>query len=302
MVDIIIVGAGPAGLTAAIYAARAGMEVLVYEKAVYGGQIGYTDTVDNFPGAEGISGVDLATNFYNHATAQGAKILFEEVLEIESTPYKNSVRTSKGVTECRAIIVAGGAKRRLLGVPGEDKFTGHGVSYCATCDGAFFRGKTVAIVGGGNSALAEALYLSNNCEKVHLLHRRDHFRASHAEQEAVRARSNIEIHYSSTVERIEGLDRVERIFINGPDGNKTLAVSGVFVAIGMTPESELLKGIARIGEGGYVHADDDCLAHSHGVWAAGDLRQKNLRQVVTAVSDGAIAAMAASEFCNKIKG
>ncbi len=301
MVDIIVVGAGPAGLSAAIYAARAGMEVLVFEKVVYGGQIGYTAKVDNFPGNEGITGVDLATNLYNHAISQGASVQFEEVLEIDVQNDVKWVRTEAGKTECRAVIVAGGAKRRLLGVPGEAEFTGHGVSYCATCDGAFFKGKNVAIVGGGNSALAEALFLSNHCEKVHLVHRRDSLRAAHAEQVAVRARENIEMHLSATVERIEGVDRVESLMLNGPDGSKTLAVDGVFVAIGMMPETALIAKMVLLDEGGYVKAGEDCLASSKGLWVAGDLRVKNLRQVVTAISDGAVAAVAASEYCNKQK-
>ncbi len=301
MVDIVVVGAGPAGLSAAIYAARAGMEVVVFEKMVYGGQIGYTDKVDNYPGAEGLSGVDLATNLYNHAMSQGASLRFEEVQEIHVDSDKKWVRTAQGTTECHAIIVAGGAKRRLLNVPGEAEFTGHGVSYCATCDGAFFRGKTVAIVGGGNSALAEALFLSNHCEKVHLLHRRDRFRAAHAEQMAIHARKNIQIHYSSIVERIEGLDRVQQLVVNKADDREVLAVEGVFVAIGMVPETELIKDIVSLDASGYVKAKEDCLASEKGLWVAGDMRVKTLRQVVTAVSDGAVAAVAASEYCNRQK-
>ncbi len=298
MLDVVIVGAGPAGLTAAIYAARAGMKVLVLEKGIYGGQIALTSEVDNYPGAKGISGVNFAMDLYNHATGQGADIRFEEVLGMELAGEVKKVRTAKETYECRAVILAGGAKRRLLGVPGEEEYTGHGVSYCATCDGAFFRGKTVAIVGGGDTALSDALYLANNCEKVYLIHRRESFRAARAEQNAVRGRENIEILYSTTVERIEGMDRVERIIVNGPDGSKSLAVSGVFVAIGLVPETALLKGVLPLTDDGYVKAHEDCHTHIKGVWVAGDLRDKPLRQVVTATADGAVAAVAAGEYCN----
>ncbi len=301
MLDIIIVGAGPAGLTAAVYAARAGMKTLVFDKSVYGGQIAYTSEVDNFPGAEGLSGVELATNLYNHALRQGAEVRFEEVNKLELDSHPKRVETALGSYESKAVIVAGGARRRPLGVPGEERFVGHGVSYCATCDGAFFKGKTVAVVGGGDTALSDALYLSNLCEKVYLIHRRESFRAALAEQNAVHTRGNIEVLRSATVERIEGLDRVERLLVQGPGGPVELLVNGLFVAIGQEPENSLLKGWLPLNERGYVTTGEDCATHLKGVWVAGDIREKPLRQVVTAAADGAVAAVAAGEYCNTIK-
>ncbi len=302
MLDIVIIGAGPAGLTAAVYAGRAGLKTLVLDKSVYGGQIAYTSEVDNFPGIEGLSGVELATNLYNHALHQGAEVRFEEVIKLELEGQPKQVITAKESYECKAVIMAGGARRRTLGVPGEERFTGHGVSYCATCDGAFFRGKTVAVVGGGDTAFSDALYLANLCEKVYLIHRRESFRAALAEQNAVHARDNIEVLRSTTVERIEGLDKVESLLVNGPSGSQTLAVNGLFVAIGQEPENSLLHGWMPLNERGYVNIGESCAAHLKGVWVAGDIREKPLRQVVTAAADGAVAAMAASEYCNKLEG
>ncbi|MDL2253126.1 FAD-dependent oxidoreductase [Ruminococcaceae bacterium OttesenSCG-928-I18] len=298
MTDIIIVGAGPAGLTAAIYAARAGMQVVVFDKSVYGGQVSLTSEVDNYPGVQGLAGADFATNLYTHAVSQGAEVRFEEVTDVDITAKVKTVTTSTGKYESKALIFAGGASRKKLGVPGEETFMGHGVSFCATCDAAFFREKTVAIVGGGDTALSDALFLANNCEKIYLIHRRGSFRAAHAEQEAVRARENIEVLYSTTVERIEGIDRVERIIVNTPEGNKTLAVSGIFIAIGLEPETSLFKGHLPLNEKGYVLAQEDCSTPFEGVWVAGDLREKPLRQIVTAAADGAVAAVAASEYLN----
>ena len=298
MTDIIVVGAGPAGLTAAIYAARAGMQVTVFDKSVYGGQVSLTSEVDNFPGVQGIAGVDFATNLYTHATSQGAEVRFEEVTALDLKGDVKRVITPLGTYESAAVIVAGGASRRKLGVPGEEEFIGHGVSFCATCDAAFFKNKKVAIVGGGDTALSDALFLANHSAVVYLIHRRDTFRAAHAEQKAVRERENIEILYSTTVERIEGLDRVERILVNTPEGAKTLAVDGIFIAIGLEPETHLLKGKIPLNEEGYVLASEDCATRIKGVWIAGDLRKKPLRQIVTAAADGAVAAVAASEYCN----
>ncbi len=298
MTDVLVIGAGPAGLTAAIYAARAGVSVLVFDKASYGGQVSLTSEVDNYPGVQGVDGVDFAGNLYNHATSQGAEVCFEEVTAIEMDGEVKRVTTSERVYEGRTMIVAGGATRRKLGCPGEAEYTGRGVSYCATCDAAFFRGKTVAVVGGGDTALTDALFLANNCEKVYLVHRRDTFRAGKAKQDAVRARANVEMVMEADVVAVKGENKVTVLRVRTPDGEKDIPVDGVFVAVGVEPETALYKGMLPLSPEGYVEAGEDCTTPFAGVWVAGDIRKKPLRQIVTAACDGAVAAVAAAEYCN----
>lgn len=298
MTDVLIVGAGPAGLTAAIYAARAGMKVVVFDKNAYGGQVSLTSEVDNYPGLPGVNGVDFATYLYSHAVSQGAEVRFEEVQALGLDGDVKKLTTHERVYEGRTVIFAGGARRRKLEVPGEEQFTGKGVSYCATCDAAFFRGRVVAIVGGGDTALTDALFLSNNCEKVYLIHRREGFRAARVKQEALRSRDNIEVMPNSRITRIEGIERVERCLAETPEGERHLAVAGVFVAIGLVPQTEILKGLLPLDIEGYVEAGEDCATTLPGVWVAGDVRQKPLRQISTAAADGAMAGVAAAEYCN----
>lgn len=296
--DLLIVGAGCAGLTAAVYAIRAGHSAIVLEKGMYGGQIALTSEVENYPSIEKISGVELATLIYNQAVKQGADIRFEEVTEARLGAAEKIVITTSEEYQARAVILANGVERRKLGCPGEAEFTGRGVSYCATCDGAFFRGKDVAVVGGGNTALEDALFLSNLCRKVYLIHRRDQFRGEKVMVDAVLARDNIEILYQHTVEEILGDKVVTSVRAAGPeDGRRTLDVAAVFVAIGLIPVNQLFAE-AGLDANGYLVAGEDCNTQLPGVYAAGDTRSKPLRQIITAASDGAVAAVAASNYLN----
>lgn len=296
MTDVLILGAGPAGLTAAIYACRAGLSVQVFDKNFYGGQTILTSEVDNFPGMQGVSGPDFAESLYKHATSQGAEVKFEEVTSLELHGETKSFTTSGGTYTGRAVILAMGAARRQLGVPGEAEFFGRGVSVCATCDGAFFRDKDVAIVGGGDTALDDALYLSNNSKNVYLIHRRNAFRGERIKQEKVKAASNVHILYSTTVQSVNGMDHVQSLTLNTPEGEKQLNVDGLFVAVGLVPESRLLAGQISLDDAGYVPSNESCTTGLPGVYVAGDLRNKPLRQIVTAAADGAVAAVAAADY------
>lgn len=300
MTDVLIIGAGPAGLSAAIYAARAGMKVIVFDKNAYGGQISLTSEVDNYPGLPGIDGVDFAMDLYTHAVSQGAEVRFETVEALELDGNIKRLTTKERVYEGRTVILACGAKRRKLGCPGEDIFTGKGVSYCATCDAAFFRDQEVVIVGGGDTALTDALFLSNNCKKVYLVVRRDVFRGTKIKQDLVRARKNVEIIFGSSVKTIAGVERVQMCLLDTPQGERELAISGVFVAIGLEPETHLFKGMIPLTLEGYVEADEHCYPGITGVWVAGDLRHKPLRQIITAAADGAVSGVAAAEYCNAL--
>lgn len=300
MIDVLIIGAGPAGLTAAVYAARAGVSVLVLEKSIYGGQVSLTSEVDNFPTRQGIDGPEFATSLYEQATAQGADVRFDEVQAVELDGEIKRVTTAEKVYEARTVILAGGAAHRKLDCPGEDEFAGRGVSYCATCDAAFFRDKVVAIAGGGDTALGDALFLSNNCKHVYLIHRRDSFRGQKAKQDAIRARANIEPILSATITAVHGDTKVTGCTVKTPEGERRLEVDGVFVAIGLDPQTALYKGMLPTDPAGYIVAGEDCATPLPGVYVAGDLRQKPLRQIVTAAADGAVAAVSAAEYCNAL--
>ncbi|MDO4482232.1 MAG: thioredoxin-disulfide reductase [Bacillota bacterium] len=301
MYDILIIGAGPAGLTAAIYGIRAGMSVLVLEAMMYGGQIAGTPEVENYPSIQKISGWQLAQNIYEQAAAQGAEIRFEGVTGIkEDENGIKTVITSGGRYESKTVIIANGAKRRLLGCPGEEEFKGRGVSYCATCDGAFFRGKVTAVVGGGNTALEDSLFLSNLCEKVYLIVRKDRFRGEKRLADSVQARENIEVLYSHVVDSIEGEDLVSSVKVKNGDGViREIPVSAVFVAIGMEPDNGLFADFVDIDEAGYIIAGESCRTSRNGVFAAGDSRTKEVRQIITAAADGAAAAIAAANLVNE---
>lgn len=300
MKDIIIIGAGPAGLTAAVYALRAGRSVSVFDGGLYGGQVAITNEVENYPGIEKISGFDLAHSIYNQAVTQGAEIVFEQVTAVMLDGPVKKLSTAQKEYETRAVIIANGVKRRKLGVHGEEELTGKGVSYCATCDGAFFRGKHVAVVGGGNTALEDALYLANVCDKVTLIHRRDTFRGEVPLVEAVKKKANIEIRFDSRVAAIHGHEKVESITVSSTisDAEQNLPVSGVFVAIGLIPDNELFRGILDLDNAGYLQAGENCKTKLPQVYAAGDTRTKQLRQIITAAADGAVAAFEASNALN----
>ena len=297
MVDLIVIGAGPAGLTAAIYAARAGHTVTVLEELVFGGQVATTPEVENYPAIRKIDGVEFSMNLYNQATELGAVVEFAGATKVELEGPVKKIYSGDKVYEAKAVIIANGAKRRKLDVPGEDRLSGKGVSYCATCDGAFYRGKVTAIVGGGNTALEDALFLANNCETVHLIHRRDSFRGNNILSDAVLARKNIVIHYDTVPKEITGDSVVEGIVLSNlkTGEEETVPVSGVFVAVGLAPDNRLVEGQVEL-ENGYIKAGEDCATNLPGVFAAGDTRIKAIRQIVTAASDGAIAAVNASTY------
>jgi len=294
MYDVMIIGGGPAGLTAGLYAARAGLSAVLLEQMFVGGQASTTDKLENYPGFPGgIGGPELMMQFEQQATEAGLEVRYEPAEKLELEGEIKRAHTAGGVVEAKAVILCMGASRRLLGVPGEEKLTGRGVSYCATCDGALHKGKSVAVVGGGDTAMEDALYLARICEKVTLIHRRDELRAVGHRAKAVLANEKIEVLYNSRVEGIEQAEGGVRLKLN--DG-RTLDVSALFVAIGTKPESALVKDQVELTEDGYVKAGEDTKTSIPGVFVAGDLRKKPLRQVVTAASDGAVAAYQAVEY------
>lgn len=298
MLDIIIIGAGTAGLTAALYARRAGLDVLVLESGFYGGQIANTPEVENYPAIPKISGFDFSQALYDQVSGLGAQVKFEAVTAASLTGEVKSVSTAKNTYEAKTVIVANGAQRRKLGCPGEEQFSGRGVSYCATCDGSFFRGKEVAIVGGGNTALEDAIYLAGICSKVYLIHRRDAFRGNDILVKAVESRPNIEICWNSVPSAITGDQSVTgcRLTDTKTGENRELAVSAVFVAIGLVPDNAIWGGAVQLDPSGYILAGEDCRTNLPGVFVAGDTRTKPLRQLVTAAADGAVAAFEAGNY------
>ncbi len=287
MYDIIIVGAGPAGLTAALYAGRANKKVLVLEKKVYGGQIINSSLIENYPGITQISGFDFATTIYKQVLELGVEVKLESVLKIEEG-FK--VVTSKNEYLGKAIILATGVSNKKLGLEDEDKFLGKGISYCATCDGAFFKNKTVAVVGGGNTSLEEALYLSNLAEKVYLIHRRDSFRGDSKYLDEIREKNNIEILYNSIITKLIGNDILESIEIETNKQKKILSLNGLFIAIGKVPDNQIFANIVSLTEDGYIESFDGVHTNHSKIYVAGDTRNKELRQLTTAVGDGALAA------------
>jgi len=298
MYDMIIVGAGPAGLSAAIYGVRAGKSVLVLEADSYGGQIINTPEIENYPAIKHISGYDFATNLYEQAIDLGAEIKFEKVLEIKSENHEKKVITDSNQYDGKTIILATGAKSRTLGLDREKELVGRGVSYCATCDGGFFKGKEVAINGGGSTALEEALYLSSICAKVYLIHRRDSFRGEEKILQALREKQNVEFVLNSSIKELIGDNKIKGIVVqNIETGTKiTIPISGLFIAIGQIPENGTFDNLINLDKGGYISATEDCKTNIEGIFVAGDTRTKRVRQLTTAASDGAVAALAASEY------
>ncbi len=297
MLDLIIIGSGPAGLSAAIYGIRANLNLLVIEKDYEGtGQIALSSKVDNYLGLPGLDGYSMGEQFRQHAVDFGVNFLEATVTEISQDANDKHwiVKTADGaVNEAKAVIYAAGAVHRHLGVPGENEFAAKGVSYCATCDGAFYRGKVTAVVGGGDTALDDALYLSALCEKVYLIHRRDAFRAAEITVERVKSKENIELVLNSQVEEILGSDRVNSVRLVG---GRVLDIDGIFIAAGSVPVSRVVPECIEKNEAGYIVADETGVTSAPGFFAAGDVRTKALRQVVTAVSDGANTATAAAHY------
>ena len=299
MYDIIIIGSGPAGLSAAIYAQRACLDTIVIEKnGISGGQVLNTWEVDNYPGFPGVTGFELSKQFREHANKLGARVVQDEVVQVELSGNVKKVVCEEETYEARCVILASGAHHRTLGVPGEEELRGAGVSYCATCDGAFFRGRTVAVVGGGDAALEDAIFLARMCEKVYIVHRRDKLRGAKRLQERLQALENIEFVWNSETVAIEGDAQVEalRLRQTKTGEEKRLDVDGVFIAVGIAPESELYAGQLELDEQGYIRADESGQTSVPGVFAAGDVRTKALRQILTAASDGANCVASAERY------
>ncbi|PXV86695.1 thioredoxin reductase (NADPH) [Lachnotalea glycerini] len=303
MYDLIIIGSGPAGLSAAIYAQRAMLNTLTIEKNVMsGGQILNTYEVDNYPGYKGINGFDLGMKFREHADSLGAKFIEENVQEIVVVDDVKRVITDQGTYETKAIIIATGARYRKLEVPGEAEFSGMGVSYCATCDGAFFRNKTTCVVGGGDVAIEDAIFLARMCEKVYVIHRRDEFRAAKSLQEKLFSMDNVEIIWDSKVKQIKGDEKVSSLEVINVKTNEETNIStdGVFIAVGIIPNSDEFSSAVAMNEQKYIIAEENCSTDIDGVFAAGDIRTKMLRQIITAASDGANAVTSVQNYLNKL--
>ena len=292
MYDVIVIGGGPAGLTAALYSLRAEKKVLVLEGNGFGGQIVYAQTVDNFPGSPNMNGAAFAESLLDQVMSAGGDVEFEAVREIIDGEEKTVV-TEYREYKAKSVIIATGVKHRRLGAIGEEEHIGKGVSFCAVCDGAFFKGKRVAVVGGGNTALEDAIYLSDIAEKVYLIHRRDEFRAEKRVISELGEKTNVELVLNSVVTQINGDEFVSGVDINNvkTDDVKTLDVNGIFVAVGQIPQNDIFKGIVDLDNDGYIIAGEDCKTSAEGIFAAGDCRTKSVRQLTTAVGDGTVAAV-----------
>ncbi len=304
MYDIVIVGAGPAGLTAALYARRAEKSVLVIEKNTFGGQITHSPRVENYPGFNEISGSELGEKLLEQAIAQGAEIELDTVTEITGTAGAYTVRTEYSGFDAKCVIIATGSRHRMLGLADEERYTGEGISYCAVCDGAFYKDKTVAIIGGGNTALQEANMLAEGCKKVYVIQNLAYFTGEENLANRLYKRSNVDVIFSHTVTEIIGGENFGGIKIkNENDGTvRELPLDGMFVAIGQVPENEPFSNLVRLNGYGYIEAGEDCLPYSDeaGIFVAGDCRTKAVRQVTTATADGAVAALAACRFVDSL--
>ncbi len=302
MHDIIIIGGGPAGLTAALYALRAGKSVLVIEKSSFGGQITWSPRVENFPGIPSISGAELGDKLTAQVIEQGAHLELDEVVSVELDGDIKRVKTDfGGVFEAKALIIASGARPRSLGIPGEEELTGAGVCFCAVCDGAFYKGRPVAVTGGGNSALQDAMLLSDSCSKVYIIHRRDSFRGEARLAEALRARPNVELVLGSSIRTLLGQDELRGVVVADRSGaEREIEVDGLFVAIGHVPDNGIFSALIDLDEGGYADSDESCMTRTPGVFVAGDCRRKAVRQLTTAAADGSCAALAACRYIDAL--
>ena len=293
--DIIIVGAGPAGLTAAIYAGRANKSVLVLEKDTFGGQITSSPQVENIPGFISVTGAEFGEKLVEQAMNLDAEIECAEVLEIKDGDVKTVV-TDDGEFYAKAVIIATGTKHRLLGLDKEEEFIGNGISFCAVCDGAFYEGKTVAVIGGGNSALQESILLSSLCKKVYVVQNLDYFTGEKKLADELVTKENVEIILGATVDKLLGEDELTGITINTANGKKDITVDGMFLAIGLLPQNEQFVNLVKLNDYGYVDSAEDCITNVDGIFVAGDCRSKRIRQVATAAADGATAALAACDY------
>lgn len=303
MYDMLIIGSGPAGMGAAIYGVRAGLSLAVLDRSpISGGQVLTTYEVDNYLGLPQISGGEISQKFREHADSLGVNFVTANVTSIEDKKDCKIVHTEEGDYEAKTLLLATGATHAMLGVKGEMQLTGMGVSYCATCDGAFFRKRTVAVVGGGDVAVEDAIFLAGLCSKVYLIHRRDSLRAADSLQKKLMSMENVEILWNCEVKEIQGEDMVEKILVyhNQDDSQSELEVNGVFIAVGIHPNTELYQGLVEMDEQGYVLADESCKTTVDGIYAAGDIRKKVLRQIITAVADGANAVTSTQNYLNKV--
>jgi thioredoxin reductase (NADPH) len=302
MYDIIIVGAGPAGLTAAIYARRAEKSVLIIEKESFGGQITHSPRVENYPGFTEISGNELADKLLEQIMVQGAEIELDEIVGISGEVGNYTVTGMVKSYQAKTVIIATGSHHRQLGIDGESRLEGKGISYCAVCDGAFFRGRTVAVIGGGNSALQDAMLLSDGCEKLYIVQNLPYFTGEERLQKILMTRPNVQIFYSSVVDRLLGNETLRGIEITNTESGErfSLTVDGMFVCIGQQPDNEAFASMVTLDGRGYVAAGEDCLTSSRGIFVAGDCRTKSIRQVTTATSDGAVAALAACKELDEL--
>lgn len=296
--DIGIIGGGTAGMTAAVYGQRAGKRTIMIEGMNYGGQITVSPKVENYPGIASVSGAEFSMNLLDQAMGLGAETELEQVKGIHEEGGLKVIETEGKEYPCRTVIIATGVSHRHLGLEKEEKLMGAGVSYCATCDGAFFKGKDVAVIGGGNTALQDADFLSNYCNKVYLVHRRDEFRGEAGLVEPLKKKDNVEFVLSATVKDIVGENVVEGLVINNKKTGEDfqISVSGVFVAIGQVPDNQAFSGLVDLDETGFVAASEDCMTSRPGIFAAGDCRTKKVRQLTTAAADGAVAALAACKY------
>ncbi len=298
MYDTIIIGGGPAGLTAAIYIQRAGKKAVVLEGLAVGGQIRNTPEIENYPAIAKLSGLKFSQDLEAQAKALGVEIKSEEVKEVSLEGDEKVVKTSQSSYVAKTVIIATGAKSRQIGVDRELELAGSGVSYCAVCDGAFFAGEDVVVAGGGNTAIDDALFLSERCNKVYLVHRRDGFRAEEIKLEQLRKRANVEMVLGYTIEELVGKYELEGVVVKDKENNtRMLKVSGLFVAIGKIPNTSIFRPMVDMDDAGYIKAGEDCKTNIAGVYVAGDCRTKSVRQLTTAVADGTIAALSAVEYC-----
>ncbi len=296
MTDILVIGAGPAGLTAALYARRGEKEVTVVEKGAFGGQMTFSPRIENYPGFESVSGTELADAMVGQVLAQGASLEPDEIKSIEKIDGGFRAVGEFGSYEAKTVIIAAGAKHRQLGVEGENRFTGEGISYCAVCDGAFYKGKRVAVIGGGNSALQEAVLLSEGCAKVTLVQNLDYFTGEQKLVDTLKTKPNVDFITGTVVTEFLGETDLTGIRISGKDGERVLEVDGVFVAIGLVPQNGFASGLVSLDKWGYVPSGENTLTDCEGVFVAGDCRSKGIRQIATAVADGATAALAAIRY------
>ena len=302
MYDIIVVGGGPAGLTAALYALRAGKSVLVIEKSTFGGQITWSPKVENYPAIPSVSGTELGDRLMAQAEAQGAEFELDEVISVELDGDVKRVKTDfGGEFEAKALIIAVGAKPRMLGLEREEELVGNGVCFCAVCDGAFYKNRPVAVSGGGNSALQDAVLLSDTCSKVYLIHRRATFRGEAKLVETLRSKDNVEFVLESSVTALHGENELSGITVTNKDGaSRDISVDGLFVAVGHAPDNGVFAQLMELDEAGYAASDESCLTKTRGVFVAGDCRRKAVRQLTTAAADGSAAALAACSYIDNI--